>query len=255
MCWRSDGHQPSRVRGDVFGEGPQNAGDHGALLNREVAAVTVGHDAEVLLDASQVDIGAFACADAVERGGDLHGAELARRALPAGLDVEKARESGGHFDHAGTVVVDDEPAGAESGPGRLHRFVAERRFEIGTGEHRVGDPGEDGLDRSSFVGTSTEVEEGAQRGAHRHLHHCGVLDVADNSAQKRPRRLFGAGLAERVGTVSEDPSGMGERLGVVDQRGVCFVATPVACFGLVGLPTKLAGGREEPVQIWGQPSR
>jgi len=82
-----------------------------------------------------------------------------------------------------------------------------------------------------------------------------VLDVADNGAQKRPRRLFGAGLAERVGTVSEDPSGMGERLGVVDQRGVCFVATPVACFGLVGLPTKLGGGREEPVQIWGQPSR
>jgi len=85
----------TRLRGgsDIAGEGPQDARHHDAFLDGQVAAVGIGDDAEALLDATEIRVVAGSGADPVERGGDVAGAELARWALAARLDVQEPRPS------------------------------------------------------------------------------------------------------------------------------------------------------------------
>jgi len=80
------------VSDEVLGERAQDAADDALLLDGQVAAVAVGHDLEPLGDDGEVGVASPAGDDALERGGDLTGAELARRALPTGLDEQEPRE-------------------------------------------------------------------------------------------------------------------------------------------------------------------
>ena len=75
---------------DLVGKGPQDAGHHDLFLDRQVAAVAVGHLLEPGADLSDVVLGAGAGLDPVEEGGDLARALLAGRALATGLDVQES---------------------------------------------------------------------------------------------------------------------------------------------------------------------
>ena len=131
---------------EVLGERAQEAGDHPLLLRPEIAAVRVGDGLEPGADELDVALGPDAVGDVVEVRGDLAGPELARRALPARLDVEEPAHHQRHGDHVRGVVVDDEPAGAEAGADRGHGLVRERRVDLRRGEHRVRDARQDRLE-------------------------------------------------------------------------------------------------------------
>jgi len=58
------------VRGDIVGQGPQDARHHDAFLDGQVATVGVGDDAETFLDTTEIRVVAGSGPDAVERGPD-----------------------------------------------------------------------------------------------------------------------------------------------------------------------------------------
>jgi hypothetical protein len=242
------------VGGEVLGEGGQDARDEASLLDGQVASVGVGDDREPLPDPCKLGPTALPGGDPVKGLGDLSGAELARNALPAGLDIEEAGEHPRDLDHAGGVVVDDEAGSPEAGAGRLHVLVAEPGADLLPGQHRVGHSGQDGPDAASSQRPAAVVEHLAELSTELHLDDVGPSDISHDGAYDRARRLAGAHGAEPPGSLGENVRDVGQRLDVVDKGGIGVVGAEVALLGVVGLPAQLGDRSEEAVQVRRQPA-
>ena len=91
-------------------------------------------------------------------------ADLARRALPARLDVQEPRQLVGDVDHAGGVVVDDEAGGPHSAADRREALVTQRDGEVGLGDDRVGHAREHCLDAAAGPDAAADgVDHRAER--------------------------------------------------------------------------------------------
>ena len=112
------------------GNASQDARDHDLLLRGEVAAAAVGDMTQPTGDRIEITVVADAGLDPFEVFGDRTRPELARRALSARLDRQEPREAIGGIDHAGRVVVDDEPGRSHAATDRLEALVAHRHVEI-----------------------------------------------------------------------------------------------------------------------------
>ena len=197
----------------------EDARDHALVLGREVAPRPFHHRAQA--GAQPVGVVGFGlvATEAGEDVGDLPTVLLAGRALAARLHGEEAGHAGGHGDEVVGVVEHDEPGRAESGSGRRHRLVAERRVELRLRQDRIGDPGHRRDETAPQDRPSPQlVDDGAQRRAHRHLTDRAARRRAGDRAHDGPRRLGRADRAEPFRSVDEDAGHVGDRLGVVDER-------------------------------------
>ena len=100
----------------------------------------------------------------VEVAGDLAGAELARPALPARLDVEEPRDHAGDREHVAGVVEHDEAGRPEPAAGGSETLVADRRVEVVAGEHWVRDARQHRLDRAAGRGPPPSVSMTSRSG-------------------------------------------------------------------------------------------
>ena len=128
-------------------------------------------------------------------------------------------------------------------------FVADRRLQIGPGEHGVGEAGQDRL-HVPTLGQATGVDRDQldQRGAHRDLDDDRTHDVAHHRAHHRPRRVLRPDRAVPLGAQGQDVGDAGQGLDVVDQRRVHVVGR----LGVLLRRRRPAGGRprgEEAVQV------
>ena len=156
--------------GEALRHEVEDARDDALVLGREVAPRPFDDRAEAgAQPVGVVGVGLVAT-EAGEDVGDLPAVLLARRALAARLHGEEAGHAGGHGDEVVGVVEHDEPGGAETGAGRRHRLVAERRVELRLRQDRIGDPGHRRDEAAPEDRPSPQfVDDRAQRRAHRHL--------------------------------------------------------------------------------------
>src|SRR5262249_58547922 len=102
------------VRPHLRGEALEQAGDDPLLLGGEIATGAVSDAHQPALHLLDVELVSGTGLDALQPPGDVLAAELARRALPARLDVEKTRDLQHGVHHARRVVEHPEASRAEA---------------------------------------------------------------------------------------------------------------------------------------------
>ena len=148
------------------------------------------------------------------------GADLAGRALAAGVGGEEGHVLRGLAQDAGALPDHDHRAGAEPGAAGLEAVEVERRVEVAIGQQGVGRPaGEHGLEPLAGQHAAAAAEDQfAQRGAHRQFVQAGAQHVPRERVQLGSDRSPQAQRAVPVGAVAQDVGDVSERLHVVQQR-------------------------------------
>ena len=105
----------------------------------------------------------------------LHGADAAGHAFAAALVHAEFHEELGDVDHAGTLVHDDQAAGAHDRAQGPQAFVVDRRVQMGGRDAAAGGTaGLRGLEGKAVRNAAADVEDDlAQRDAHRHFDQAG----------------------------------------------------------------------------------
>ena len=172
-------------------------------------------------DELQVPVGPASGLDRPQRLGDLAGAELAGRALPARLHEQEPRVAVGRLDHAGRVVEHGEPGRSEARSQLPHRVEVHRHIQLLRSDDGVGGAGEDGLHRPALGRAAAQLLHQVPQGrAERKLEHPLSPHVPADGEDHRAGSVLGAVRPQPVGAVGKDVGHVGQRLDVVDQRRV-----------------------------------
>ncbi len=145
-----------------------------------------------------------------DAGDDLEhalGAYPAGRALAAALLLGELQEEAGHVDHAAVLVHDDEAAGAHDGAQFLHGFVVHGHVQVLPRDGAAGRTAQLGGLVLLVAGDAAGdvVDDVAQGDAHVDFHQAHVVDLAREGEDLGAGALLGAGGAEPVGALADDP--------------------------------------------------
>src|SRR3954454_17368478 len=95
---------------ELVAEAIEDAGEHGGLLDAEVAAGAAGDRSDASLDELEIGRRRVLPGKLREHVRKLVAVELARGALAAGLDGQEAGDAGGDGDHVDGLAEHDESA-------------------------------------------------------------------------------------------------------------------------------------------------
>ena len=174
------------------------------------------------LELGQVFQAAVAAGDPLEDFEHPHGPFPAGRTLAARLVLGEGHEELGHVDHAVVFVQDDHPAGAHDRAGLGQGVEVDGGVEPLFGDATARGPARlDGLQPLPAGHAAADLlDHFAERGPHGDLDQPGVASLAGQGKDLGPAAGLGPQLTEPVGPVSDDRRDVGERLHVVDHRGL-----------------------------------
>ena len=143
-------------------------------------------------------------------------------ALAAALVLGKVHKEPCHLHHAGVLVHDHQAAGADNGPQLLQRVEVHRVVQMLLGQTSAGRPADlHGLELLSVRYAAADVEDDLpQGGAHRHLHQSCVHHVARQGEGLGAGAALGADAPVPCRTLVDDARHVGERLHIVQHRGL-----------------------------------
>ena len=211
---------------------PAQGAQHGVGRGLAQATETGGpHHGAELLQLRKVGRGGAAFAEAIEQARQLHRARPAGEALAAALGHVEAHEVAGHLRHRGGFPDHHHAAGSHHRAEGPQALVVHRCVEEGSGDAASGRPaGLDSLHRPIRCPTPHRLDDGAQAGAHRHLHQAGVAHGTGEGEHLGATAALGAHRRVPGAALPQDRRHGREGFDVVDQGG----GAPQTRLGRVG---------------------